>query len=239
MNRSDRVLSTLRTTRLDKGRRTVVLPAIVVRSGGLIWSGLMVAAVCLPWLTSGSAAGLTFNLYDLAEWSSLHPLVRAESPALLTTLLLRLVFVAASLITATFPGRFSLLAALCLAATLLPPFDFFGANMSDPNYQQQFALFLLALTGSAGLHWVAHSHARFIRAFLALSGVVAAIFGLLQIQKHMQQFDLPFQPDTGWLLALGVFALLFFSTFLIADTDQHGPQPNETVQNELPRAVTS
>ena len=47
------------------------------------------AGYVLPWIVAPSAA-LTLNAYDLAEWTSLHPLQRQTSPPLLAPLELRL-----------------------------------------------------------------------------------------------------------------------------------------------------
>jgi len=43
----------------------------------------------LPWTVNNSAA-LTLNAYDLAEWLSLHPLSRANTPPLMASFWLRL-----------------------------------------------------------------------------------------------------------------------------------------------------
>ncbi|MCU0513679.1 MAG: hypothetical protein MUE40_14060 [Anaerolineae bacterium] len=57
------------------------------------WSGLLVPAALLayllPWVVNPGAA-LTPGAYDLAEWVSLTPMARGQSPVLLTPLLLRL-----------------------------------------------------------------------------------------------------------------------------------------------------
>ena len=50
---------------------------------------LLLIAYALPWMMTPTIAGLTNGAYDLAEWTSIHPAVRAD-PLLLTPLLLRL-----------------------------------------------------------------------------------------------------------------------------------------------------
>jgi hypothetical protein len=112
---------------------------------GVIFVLLAVAVICyyLPWLTHDSA-GFTMNAFDLAEWTSLHPAVRSETPTLWTSFLLRLpqVMLAAALALsanglADLRGRWVVRGlALLLALRFVPPTDFFQGESGDPNYRQ-------------------------------------------------------------------------------------------------------
>jgi len=62
-------------------------------------------AYLLPWLHNPGQA-LTLGSYDLAEWLSLHPGVRAQTPPMLASLLLRLhLVILAGLIAVWIPRR--------------------------------------------------------------------------------------------------------------------------------------
>ena len=116
--------------------RRDMLPLMLIL---LAWVGTY-----FPWSFAGIAA-FNANLYDLAEWSSLNPVVRAEPLPLLATFCLRaMVGLLAVLLTVQAAHRpWRSLAwglrglALLIAVGLLPPLDFFRGQFNDPNYQQQ------------------------------------------------------------------------------------------------------
>ena len=118
------------------------------------WLAVALAGCYLPWVYHRTA-GLTFNAIDLAEWVSLAPAVRDGSVPLLIPLLLRIALVGIALLcgvrAAIEERKWSrwlyMLLALALAATLLPPVDFFKGAFDDPNYRQQFALAVGTLIG--------------------------------------------------------------------------------------------
>lgn len=116
---------------------------------------LALAGYYIPWYTH-KTAGFTMNAFDLAEWSSLHPSVRSESPELLTTLLLRmphLVITTALALAANGlrDPRFRWIVrglTLGLVLRMVPPTDFFRTASDDPNYRQMalltvFSVFLV------------------------------------------------------------------------------------------------
>ncbi len=118
------------------------------------WLAVALAGCYLPWVYHRTA-GLTFNAIDLAEWVSLAPAVRGGSVPLLIPFLLRIALVGIALLcgvrAAIEERKWSrwlyMLLALALAATLLPPVDFFKGAFDDPNYRQQFALAVSTLIG--------------------------------------------------------------------------------------------
>lgn len=92
------------------------------------------------------------NAFDLAEWASVHPAVRSSSPAMLTTLLLRLPLVAVSVGMVLVSGgvhdprvRWVVRgAAILVVLRLFPPVEFFTSARDDPNYRQMALLVILA-----------------------------------------------------------------------------------------------
>ncbi len=119
-----------------------------------ILANLPIALLLISWLAcylawvATKGAGLSVNLYDLAEWMSLDPIVRASNPPLLTTFVLRAVpgLIAVALVNGlaawgSRPLRWSLRGlALLIGIGLLPPFDFFRGESANPNYHQQFSV---------------------------------------------------------------------------------------------------
>src|SRR5262245_36944556 len=93
----------------------------------------------LPWVLTPDAS-LNMGGYDLAEWASLHPAVRASSPPLLLSFALRLPLALLALVVA-FSGEqagktWVRAAFVCLlAVALLPSPEFLTQYRDDPNYR--------------------------------------------------------------------------------------------------------
>ncbi len=118
---------------------------------GLAWIGYFI-----PW-TQTSNTVLNMGGYDLAEWTSLHPLTHSTPLPYTTTILIRLPLLCISLLSIISAskinnGRWSawLLVAI-LPIAMLPPLEFFTSAQTDPNYRQQFVLALILLLLSLGI----------------------------------------------------------------------------------------
>ena len=160
----------------------------------------------LPWLVTPGAS-LTLNAYDLAEWTSLNPVVRDASPTLLITfglrflLLLIAAFVAFSPIANKWLWWICAGFVLCLALALLPPFAFFGDSSGDPNYRQQFALSLLTLlAGAVGLSQRLARWRHPIQTGLVLAGLLSSAAALVEGASLMRLYALPVQLGIGGML---------------------------------------
>lgn len=178
----------------------------------VIWllalSLLLVLAYVLPW-TASPVASLSPGAYDFAEWASLHPAVRAQSPALLTALLLRLPLTCIALIVALTPSQNSARwlrlvgggGALALTLAQLPPPEFFISASGDSNYQQQFTLALTALIGSGiALSGVLRHFRLALIALLALAGAAAGWIGMTQGLALLNGFGLRVQVSGGGVI---------------------------------------
>lgn len=128
------------------------------------WLLLALAAYYLPWVYHRAAA-LTFNANDLAEWTSLAPVVREGVIPMLAPFLLRAVLALLGLLFGLQATRadgavgrwvYGLLA-IVLAITLLPPVEFFKGAWEDANYRQQLGI---ALSAAIGLIAIAVAHWR-------------------------------------------------------------------------------
>lgn len=168
------------------------------------WTVFLLALVFyhLPWiLTPG--VGLNMGAYDLAEWASLHPIVRVSSPPLLHSFILRLPLALLALIVA-FTGRRNgknggrLLIVGLIALALLPPLEFFTQYPNDPNYRQQFALaFLTLLVGGIGLTSYLNRWRRLIVIALTVLGAASSIWGFWQGYTLLREFHLPLNVGVG------------------------------------------
>jgi hypothetical protein len=169
---------------------------------------LMLVLYAMPWLVS-PAASLTPHAYDLAEWASIHPAARTQTPPLLTSLLLRLPLAWFALLVAFTTKRswFAILAILLIAAALLPPPE--SIRMLDnPNYAQQMLLAGFTLIGCAvGVSNIL-PHARpWIAAGIAALGALGSVVGLLQAYNLMRGFGLPTQMGLGGVGLVLIFAV--------------------------------
>lgn len=196
----------------------------------LFAGALMLIGYSLPWL-QGPGVSLSPNAYDLAEWSSLHPAARAESPALLTALLLRLPLACIALMLAfsappDTQGRLMFgLGALLLAAALLPPLEFVRAP-DDPNYRQQFMLAVVALIGSlVGLSGVLRRWGRVIAVLALVTGAAASAVGLARGYALFTELQIEVTIGTGGVLLTLLFVLTAL-VLLAAGCGQQTRQPS-------------
>lgn len=196
----------------------------------LFAGALMLIGYSLPWL-QGPGVSLSPNAYDLAEWSSLHPAARAESPALLTALLLRLPLACIALMLAfsappDTQGRLIFgLGALLLAAALLPPLEFVRAP-DDLNYRQQFMLAVVALIGSlVGLSGVLRRWGRVIAVLALVTGAAASAVGLARGYALFTELQIEVTIGTGGVLLTLLFVLTAL-VLLAAGCGQQTRQPS-------------
>jgi hypothetical protein len=171
---------------------------------------LCFAAYCLPWVINPGIS-LSLGAYDLAEWTSLHPAVRAASPALLTTLLLRLPLACLGLLISltSKPHSRSLPFALTMLVSiaLLPPLEFFTQAANDPNYQQQFILSMLTALVGILLVMVRLEYTRnLLMIALALIALTSSVAGVLQSHELMRSFSLSAQLGLGSYVFGGLLA---------------------------------
>ena len=181
------------------------------------WILILLAIVMyiLPWVINPGTS-LTFGAYDLAEWTSLHPDVRNSD--MLTALWLRVPLVCLTLIVAfnskaTFSIHWWLSTALAglLILTALPPFEFLTEARNDPNYQQQFVLFLLAAIGSLmGLSGAARRFHPSVVMFAAIMGIITGSMGVMQARNLMIGFSMPVALGWGMFGFSGVLLVLVF-----------------------------
>ncbi|MCL4239179.1 MAG: hypothetical protein KJ047_13130 [Anaerolineae bacterium] len=174
---------------------------------GVIGLALALACIYAPWYTHSTAA-FTLNAFDLAEWTSLHPAVRASSPALLTSFLLRapqLTLVAALALLANGFGdaraRWLLrAAALLIALRFLPPREFFGSAASDPNFRQMMLLTALSMGSVLAAILVQGLAPRWrgllVATLLAL-GVGAGWWGLARAHTLLDNFEIAVSVGVG------------------------------------------
>lgn len=152
--------------------------------------------------------------YDLAEWVSIHPAVRADA-GMTGALLLRLPLVVFTLLTAWLAAlqrgwRRVLLSlfALLFVTAQLPPFEFFTSATNDNNYRQQFFLALFSLLASAALFTPLPFRLR--QGLVVLGGLVGAgalVAGVAQAQGYLQSFQIPASISVYGLLGAGIFLL--------------------------------
>lgn len=181
---------------------------------------LAIIGYLLSWVIT-PASSLSMGAYDLAEWTSLHPVVRQTLPFLWTTLALRtplaiLGILLAAYITSDLHHQIIGLAVILITAiALLPPLEFFTAYRDDPNYQQQFFLVLITLmVGILITLWQNKQLQRILPILLSIVGCFSSIIGLYQGYMLMQAFNLPTSVGLGGVITtvcLGLAACLYIT----------------------------
>ena len=190
-------------------------------NGVLVLLLLALAGYLLPWVTAPNSA-MTLNAFDLAEWTSLHPLQQGATPPLIAPLLLRLqlpilaVFIA--LWSSSRKERFlAFLFVVLLSVSQLPPLEFIK-NVADPNYRQLLFLAIATIILSTGLGFILPTQFRsFVIILLAVAGIVTSLVGQSQaIELYQVTLE---QGETGgglWLIvvAYAAFSLNMLRRFL-------------------------
>lgn len=150
----------------------------------LVFVFFALAGYLLPWITAPNAA-MTLNAFDLAEWTSLHPLQHQAAPPLIAPLLLRMQLPFLALLLALWSTspleRISaFLFAVILAAAQLPPLEFVN-NVADPNYRQLLFLAIATILLPTGLGLFLPARIRpLVFALLAVTGIVTSLAGTSQ-----------------------------------------------------------
>lgn len=186
-------------------------------NGVLVLLLLALAGYLFPWVTAPNSA-MTLNAFDLAEWTSLHPLQQGATPPLIVPLLLRvqlsILAVIITLCSASRNERFlAFLFVVLLSVSQLPPLEFLN-NVADPNYRQLLFLAIATTLLSTGLGFILPAQFRpFVIIFLAVAGIVTSLVGQSQaIELYQVTLE---QGATGGGLWLIVGAYAAFSLNMI------------------------
>ena len=181
-----------------------------------LFIGVVLVGYFLPWVLT-RASSLSLGAYDLAEWSSLHPVVRQTVPFLWTTLALRIPLAVVGILLAAYVRKKTgslVIAAIVLLATagaLLPPLEFFTTYRDDPNYRQQFTLSLLTLV--IGFSVIIGKLKRLQTGMLigvSVLGVIASAIGLYQANSLLQGFELHTAIGLGGVVTSIAFAAVAY-----------------------------
>ncbi|MFZ4815447.1 MAG: hypothetical protein ACOYL5_12995 [Phototrophicaceae bacterium] len=171
----------------------------------------------LPWLQSIGVA-LQPNAFDLAEWMTLHPFVRANGRWLLPALLLRLplVLLGWSILMALLYKPYAVLPARLLygvvagvALALIPAIPFFQGQTQDANYQQQFGLWVVYLIGGISLV-VGRRILPYREGLIGLAsiGVLCALVGVLRAYNLLAIYQVPLSIGGGcFIYTIGLLTL--------------------------------
>lgn len=199
---------------VNRTNRDAVLLVLIILAFG---------AYSLPWLVNPSV-GLTLGAYDLAEWSTLHPEVRNDSPELLLSLLLRVPLVGLAVIAAFSSSLrrvysitwWLIVISIALLLTIsFPPLEFVTEARNDLNYLQQFFLTMiggvLVLWGISG---IASQGRPYIVLVVALIAAGMSVVGMLQARHFLIGFSMPVSVGLGGVLF--VVSLAFITAFNFA-----------------------
>jgi hypothetical protein len=174
----------------------------------LLGLALALIGYSLSWIVTTNV-GLQANAYDLAEWMTLHPTVRATSTFLLPALLLRLALPIIGLLLVRFARRTQkhtvvlAVVAIVIGFALIPPVDFFRGQFRDPNYLQQAVLWVLySLLALYMLVFNRNSKYRQIDATAILALILLLAFALWQARDLMARYEISVAFGVGYPLFL-------------------------------------
>lgn len=169
---------------------------------------LLITAYITPWVIN-RPIGLILGAYDLAEWASLHPAAYNTTPILLPSLLLRVHLLYITLFSAIhLRGSIAWLFIGLLCLSQLPPLEFLG-QITNVNYQQQFALTLGGVIGAIILFTI---HREFISHWLdliiGLSGIIWVIWGVVSSYELLEPFSIHTHIGFGPLLMISSYTII-------------------------------
>lgn len=181
-------------------------------NGVLVILLLVLAGYLLPWVTAPNSA-MTLNAFDLAEWTSLHPLQQGATPPLIAPLLLRAqLSILAVLIALWSTSRkeriLAFLFVVLLSVSQLPPLEFLN-NVADPNYRQLLFLAIATILLSTGLGLMLPAQFRlFVIIFLTVTGIVTSLAGQSQAIELYQVTLEQGETGGGLWLTVGAYAAI-------------------------------
>lgn len=200
-------------------------------ASGIAWVYLLLflalVSYIMPW-TSHQAASLSMTAFDLAEWTSLHPVSRNASPPFVAALLLRLqillclwIFVICSAMVSRnrFASRSAMIGLSAFISALafvsvLPPLEFFQ-DFADGNYRQQFVLAVILVAGAL-ICWTSTWrgwHGPFI-VVISAGGLVSAAISMSSAMALLETFSFGEQYGAGFMLYSGFMGALAFTALL-------------------------
>jgi hypothetical protein len=166
----------------------------------LICALLAVAAYHMAWQTHKVAA-FNSNAFDLAEWVSLHPTVRAESPTLFTSLLLRLPLIILPLVMVLATNALTSEkarwiwrgVAFLVVLRLNPPIDFYPWGDGSPN-DQQLGYLTAAGLGTVLVFIIVGKWLKFLwqpaATILLIASLIVSIEGYNRAQKVLDSIQI-------------------------------------------------
>lgn len=190
-------------------------------SFAILWLfiGVALVAYLIPWITHPTAS-FRLDAFDLAEWSSLHPLMRISEPVLLISLLLRsLPLLLALIISLNAPKRdfrhmvwwISLISVLITTFALLPPTDFFTDSTlrNDVNYRQQFQLSIATFIGGIiGLSGIFYRIRHLLNIIIGIAGLIMSYWAMSEV------FSILEWEGTGIEVTIGAGSILMGITLI-------------------------
>jgi hypothetical protein len=169
----------------------------------------------MPWIEH-RASSLTWNLYELAEWTTLVPDLHTTSPTLLVSLGLRTIMVIAILNLSISIPQFRWMLLIVAGMALLPPIEFFTLYRNDPNYQQQFGMVVTILLLGGGLK---SRQLICYRYWWILIGGAISLFSaagcLLVIQHTIDAFHFQLQVGLGFFVTVAFICLHTISSLFV------------------------
>ena len=168
----------------------------------LILKFMLLVSLGLSWIVTDAVA-LTANLYDLAEWLTLHPTTRSMGQWLPQPFTLRMLFVLLGWSILIEGYEKSHLRSICylivglMILPIAPPIEFLRGNLADWNYRQQF--FLLILYG-VGLLVLARLRNKYLSRGIHLIGFPLAVWGGYSGNSYMASFQFDVRFGMGFML---------------------------------------
>lgn len=172
----------------------------------LILKFMLLASLGLSWIVADSVT-LTANSHDLAEWLTLHPVIRSMGQWLPPVFTLRMLFVLLgwSIFIDSYEkphlrSIYYLIVGLMILP-IAPPIEFFRGNLADWNYRQQF--FLLILYG-VGLLFLARLRNKYLSRGIHLIALPFAAWGGYSGYSHMASFQFDVRFGMGFILFISL-----------------------------------
>jgi len=169
--------------------------------------------VCLP-VWDVAVAGLHFNTFDLAEWTTLHPSVQITPIPLIPSLALRIgvigliLLLHLTILSLGVSKQLYWLSAVFAGITMLPPLEVLSQFSLDLNYRQQISATLATWVGLCICYFFSREKKEWPFSVILVVTAASYIIGIATSRQLFLESEVPTETGVGLYIVVISIACL-------------------------------